>query len=87
MTRRSPSLTALSPWTVREELASGVLRELAIPELDLHRPFNFVVIRGGRLPLVTRHFMDYCRDQISLFGTAAAEEASPEAAAAADSAA
>lgn len=87
LVRGGAGLTALSPWTVREELAAGVLRELAVPELDLHRPFNFVVIRGGRLPLVTRHFMDFCRDQISLFGTPAAEGTSPGAADTADSAA
>lgn len=58
-------LTVLSPWTVRDELAAGQLRRLAVPELDLHRAFNFVFVRGGRLPLVTRRFVGFCRERVA----------------------
>lgn len=58
-------LTVLSPWAIRAELAAGTLHRLVVPELDLHRAFSLVFPRGGRLPLVTRRFVRFCRDSLS----------------------
>jgi len=58
-------LTVLSPWTVKDELSSGLLKRLDVPGLDLHRSFNFAFVRGGRLPLITRRFVRFCREQVA----------------------
>ncbi|MBI2299362.1 MAG: LysR family transcriptional regulator [Armatimonadetes bacterium] len=63
--REGLALTAVSPWTVREELESGALVRLAVPALELHRAFQFIFARGARLPLVTRRFVKYCREQVA----------------------
>jgi len=62
-------LTVVSPWSVSQELTQGQLRRLAVPELDLHRAFSFVFVRGGRLPLVTRRFVRFCREQVAEMGS------------------
>jgi DNA-binding transcriptional LysR family regulator len=58
-------LSALSQWTVREELADGRLTALAVPALDLHRTFRWVLAHGSRPSLPLRRFERCCREALA----------------------
>lgn len=57
-------LSVLSQWTVREELKAGTLCRINIPEINLKRLFNFIFKRDSRLSLITRRFVQACRESV-----------------------
>lgn len=56
-------LSVLSQWTVKEELQTGTLCRINIPEINLKRLFNFIFKRDSRLSLITRRFVQACRER------------------------
>lgn len=47
----------LSPWAIKRELESGLLKRVDVPGFSVKRSFNFVIRRGDTPAGVTRAFM------------------------------
>ncbi|MCE1245974.1 MAG: LysR family transcriptional regulator [Firmicutes bacterium] len=55
-------VTVISERTVQTEIRSGILKQIKIPSLDLHRSFEFIFKKDVRISSITRRFVKTCRD-------------------------
>ena len=53
-------VTVISERTIENEIRAGILKRLKVPELDLHRLFQFIYKKDVRLSFVAQQFVTAC---------------------------
>lgn len=64
LVRENLGVTVISDRVVWDEIKSGVLKKVNVPELHLKRDFNFISRKNQRLSFIATRFLQVCRLQI-----------------------